>query len=1821
MKRTQKTAVFTATFLLFLLAGILPVLSKTTTAKTIAYSSFEQPALGAQYIDTGSAAVDHALSNNPGESAVNFTSTGYEMGFSSTYVNTRSDEGLTDGDDVGVTDLASSYPDGTQGFQLSDTDGLMVVTMETVDLSSYTDTAVSLHYYLNATSWETSDAAHIWLVVDGGTEIDLLNTGGSDIDSLGLEGTWHTLNHDLSSYTTATLKFSLDSNSGLEALFVDAIQFTGSVENNPLLNAEMGVSAEPLIGGNISYSIDIANLGSNAVDDRGYNLTITNTLPISLTYLSASPAPTFVEAQTDGTTLLLWQNIADLEAQEEYALTINAELDPAMGVAEPITNTVSASMNSAPDNSGDWLTDTVSLATQPQAIDVEMEVNQSTANEQATGAGEFNSPADWPYTYELTVQNNDVGSTDYVTVTAVLPPGAAYLGNPSLSNDPNGSSATPAITLRQDGSLELVWTLGTLTTSQYDTPVGIQFKAAIPYQYRTNADTDAATGPFAGPMSGAIIPEDARIAVDYEVEGVYNGAATQDGTTSTPSDDHSVKVTAEYLTVHKSASPSTVGVGSYVNYGLTYYVSEYYTTTNVILVDVLPDGVTYVNGSASLVPQSVETDTPGDGQTTITWAVPAANTEPGDHATITFQATVDDIYEAYPYTDEPIVSGDSLTNQVTIYGDWQDAVTNGRFATTTPDSAQATVQTRMPTFSKEVWDPDGSSWGDYALGFTGDTMQFRLSYAAAADIDAKEIIIRDFLPRGMSYVADSDSYNNSGAFSSSDACTSSPTNPTTGTLNGLQYLEWRLCTTEQGSSWQVTIDALVSDVPDAQPGWLVANFGKLTGQNTYGDIYSLRDIANVDYVAPELILTKTATPNTGLELNDEVTYTISVYNAGEATAYNLVVTDEVPADLLIANSGGSGSPSSSAYTAVSGNPAAGTGGTLQWSTVASLGVGQTQTFQYTATVPSGLAAGQSMTNIASVAYNSRADNTGHQVNATSNPDDNNTDDAIVYTRGLSVVKTRDLAIATIGDTVQWTITGTVPAGMTAFWPIVEENNLPSGFDYLDGTSVLTGATFDPTHGDTPLESNIDLRWYLEPITNTTGSDIQFSLTFDTLVTGVYNTNTNVRYYTVNSRNYNADNDAFIGWYETINGYNNTGAAYVGYVTGNEDGRTPEADADLSIRQPYLTISKVSDVTWVDAGDTAVFTVQVTNNGKMPAYDVVINDTLPSDLTFLATQSTNLLNDGGYTPTITDTNSVGSQNLTYEIDAIPVGATFVMVYSVAVDAGVSADLTLQNVATVSSYSSQPGTPADTNSDGLSDERVYSGPSASATLRTAVSSINKAMSVTAPEFTYGATAVYTLTIPATPINATLYNVTVTDVVDGRLQVTGVANGGHTGNNVTATFASIPPLTQETIEISITVPTDSSGNSGDIINNQASYSHDHGSGSSNIVAQTLVAPALTVQKDVAQFIVAQDDILDYTVTVTNVGSGHAQNFVITDTLPANMSYVASSSQLNGQAIADPSGGVWTFANTLAPSETHTLTFQAQVNSVVAGAQYVNHVVAAAEDILGAPIPADHSSRVPADTDPTDSDSVLVYGPLNCEASNANVAYEDLKNVGWSDFDYNDYIVNINAQLCLTPDGDVAVIIMDYEAMARAADFAHQFKQWLPLQGDGRFTVTVLDGSSQFVSEDHQLFTAVPTFTVFNDTETTLGGTHVNVLDAQTTMVAGYQATLTVLVNDPTQNPSNGFMPAPWDPFLAVTNTGEEVHLLIPGHLDNSQNVGSWPEAGNPMIGYDLPLAHKFENSWVWPTELVGIWNGYPNYVAYVASGGTSNGDWFDLANAQTQ
>jgi uncharacterized repeat protein (TIGR01451 family) len=125
----------------------------------------------------------------------------------------------------------------------------------------------------------------------------------------------------------------------------------------------------------------------------------------------------------------------------------------------------------------------------------------------------------------------------------------------------------------------------------------------------------------------------------------------------------------------------------------------------------------------------------------------------------------------------------------------------------------------------------------------------------------------------------------------------------------------------------------------------------------------------------------------------------------------------------------------------------------------------------------------------------------------------------------------------------------------------------------------------------------------------------------------------------------------------------------------------------------------------------------------------------------------------------------------------------------------------------------------------------------------------------------------------------------------------------------------------------------------------------------------------------VVDPGDVLRYTITVTNSGAVPATNVVLSDGVPANTSYVADTTTLNGLPLGQPDGGSFPLAagvpissadltpplpgpgaGTLNPGQTATVHFDLRVNAgVPGGTLIVNQATARSAELPDLPSDGD--------------------------------------------------------------------------------------------------------------------------------------------------------------------------------------------------------------------------------------------------------------------------
>jgi conserved repeat domain len=272
------------------------------------------------------------------------------------------------------------------------------------------------------------------------------------------------------------------------------------------------------------------------------------------------------------------------------------------------------------------------------------------------------------------------------------------------------------------------------------------------------------------------------------------------------------------------------------------------------------------------------------------------------------------------------------------------------------------------------------------------------------------------------------------------------------------------------------------------------------------------------------------------------------------------------------------------------------------------------------------------------------------------------------------------------------------------------------------------------------------------------------------------------------------------------------------------------------------------------------------------------------------------------------------------------------------------------------------------------------------------------VTPPTATLGDVITYVVVVPATPITATLYNVTVTDQLDARLQLHAVADGPDgtvvtAGNAFTVTYASIPAGQQRFITVTAVLSSPLGADAGDVITNLAVLRHqDGGPTPSNRPAFTVTEPSLTLVKasepPTSNTVVAGQAVT-YTVRITNatgITVSPAYDLVFTDTLPEGMRDVTPTLvtvTLNGAPVAPTdyitgynlASGVFTVAFTSTFSVPVggelVIQYRATVDSDVPAAVDLTNRAEATYSSLPGPVPGDR------DYGPI-SDTTTVHTPL---------------------------------------------------------------------------------------------------------------------------------------------------------------------------------------------------------------------------------------------------
>jgi uncharacterized repeat protein (TIGR01451 family) len=308
--------------------------------------------------------------------------------------------------------------------------------------------------------------------------------------------------------------------------------------------------------------------------------------------------------------------------------------------------------------------------------------------------------------------------------------------------------------------------------------------------------------------------------------------------------------------------------------------------------------------------------------------------------------------------------------------------------------------------------------------------------------------------------------------------------------------------------------------------------------------------------------------------------------------------------------------------------------------------------------------------------------------------------------------------------------------------------------------------------------------------------------------------------------------------------------------------------------PILTIAKTAAPSPVAPGSNLTYTLAYSNAGNANASGVVITDTLPANTTFVSATGGGTLSGGV---------------VTWSLGALNAGASG----SVQLVVRVASPLANGTVITNSTY-------------GIDSTETL--PVAGASVNTTVSSApiltiakTAAPSPVAPD----SNLTYTLAYANTG-NANASGVVITDTLPANTTFVSATGGGTlSGGVVTWSLGALIAGASGSVQLVVRIGSPLAN--GTVITN-STYAIDSTETSpvagASVNTTVSSAPILTIGKTAAPSPVAPGSNLTYTLAYSNAGNANASGVVITDTLPANTTFVSAT---GGGTL---SGGVVTWS-----------------------------------------------------------------------------------------------------------------------------------------------------------------------------------------------------------------------------------------------------------------------------------------------------------------------
>ncbi len=373
---------------------------------------------------------------------------------------------------------------------------------------------------------------------------------------------------------------------------------------------------------------------------------------------------------------------------------------------------------------------------------------------------------------------------------------------------------------------------------------------------------------------------------------------------------------------------------------------------------------------------------------------------------------------------------------------------------------------------------------------------------------------------------------------------------------------------------------------------------------------------------------------------------------------------------------------------------------------------------------------------------------------------------------------------------------------------------------------------------------------------------------------------------------------------------------------------------------------------------------------------------------------------------------------------------------------------------------------------------------------------------------------------------------------------------------------------------------------------------------------------------------DTIGYTLTVTNTSDVTASNVIIFDTIPEHTTYNESSLTVDGISQTPSLPNLNIDLGSIAAGQNKVIYFEVDVDlELDPSAMKITNTATAtfgerSTQIISDNDPEGHDTTEDDNEDSefdsgidTDDDDPTVLPLLQAvTVERSYLAFEDLKNRGWNDWDHNDVVLDVTTYYVTDSSNNVEDVIVIYQMIARGAGHKHRINLRLPFDGSGSYNVTVLENDGTPVLSRTGSGTDEVNAVLYEwDWDTLVpytagrynwGASRTERFDPTE---AGRVAVVQITIDDPTTNPLVTFSESPHDTWLYSHSTNVDIHRI-------EYAVGDTQIAyEGPLYGRSLPFVVEFPEGFNWPSETKHIWDSHPDYVDYIKSGQTGASHWW--------